>query len=32
MPAATLAFGIFCGYTRLLRADIVDQMNQEDYI
>ena len=32
LPACTLGFGIFCGYTRLLRADLIDQMNQEDYI
>jgi peptide/nickel transport system permease protein len=32
LPSATLGFGIFCGYARLLRADLVDQMNQEDYI
>jgi len=32
MPSATVAFGLFCGYTRILRADLVDQMNGEDYI
>lgn len=32
LPSVSIAFGIFCGYTRLLRADIVDQMNQADYV
>jgi peptide/nickel transport system permease protein len=32
LPSTTLAFGLFCTYTRLLRADIVEQMHGEDYI
>jgi len=32
LPAATIAFGLFCTYTRLLRADIVEQLVAEDYI
>jgi peptide/nickel transport system permease protein len=32
LPAATLAFPLFSVYTRLLRADIVEQMQREDYI
>src|SRR5665213_299762 len=32
LPSATVAFGLFCGYTRILRADLVDQMRGEDYI
>jgi len=32
LPSATIAFGLFCGYTRILRADLVDQMRGEDYI
>jgi peptide/nickel transport system permease protein len=32
LPAVTLAFGLFCGYTRVLRADLLDQMTGEDYI
>jgi peptide/nickel transport system permease protein len=32
LPASTIAFALFCTYTRLLRADIVEQMIGEDYI
>lgn len=32
MPAISIAFGLFCAYNRLLRADIVEQMQREDYV
>jgi peptide/nickel transport system permease protein len=32
LPAITLSFGLFCGYIRVLRADIIDQIDGEDYI
>src|ERR1700722_557365 len=32
LPACAIGFGLFAIYTRLLRADIVDQMQREDYI
>jgi peptide/nickel transport system permease protein len=32
LPAASLGFPLFAVYTRLLRADIVEQMQREDYI
>jgi peptide/nickel transport system permease protein len=32
LPTATLAFPLFCLYTRVLRADLLDQLNSEDYI
>ncbi|MGI5148029.1 ABC transporter permease [Plantactinospora sp. CA-294935] len=32
LPATAIAFALFCEYTRVLRADIVDQMLREDYI
>src|SRR5579863_921613 len=32
LPAAAIGFGLFSVYTRLLRADMVDQMQREDYI
>jgi len=32
LPAAAIAFPLFAVYTRLLRADIVEQMQREDYI
>jgi peptide/nickel transport system permease protein len=32
MPAISIAFGLFCVYNRLLRADIVEQMQREDYV
>jgi peptide/nickel transport system permease protein len=31
LPAVTLGFALFCTYTRVLRADLLDQMG-EDYI
>ena len=32
LPATAIAFALFCEYTRVLRADIVDQLTREDYI
>lgn len=32
LPSMTIAFGIFCGYTRILRGDLIDQLNSADYI
>ncbi|HTX27359.1 MAG TPA: ABC transporter permease, partial [Streptosporangiaceae bacterium] len=32
LPAASLGFPLFAVYTRLLRADIVEQLQREDYI
>src|SRR5579875_2900533 len=32
LPAVSLGFGLFCGYSRVLRADIIDQLQREDYI
>jgi peptide/nickel transport system permease protein len=32
LPAAAIGFGLFAIYTRLLRADLVEQMQREDYI
>jgi peptide/nickel transport system permease protein len=32
LPAAGMAFPLFCLYTRFLRGDLVDQMQSEDYI
>jgi peptide/nickel transport system permease protein len=32
LPAASLGFALFCSYTRLLRADIIDQLASEDYV
>lgn len=32
LPAVTLAFPLFCHYTRILRADLVDQMATGDFI
>lgn len=32
LPAATIGFGLFCVYTRILRADILEQLIAEDYI
>ncbi|MQA08741.1 MAG: ABC transporter permease subunit [Pseudonocardiaceae bacterium] len=32
LPAAAIAFPLFCFYTRFLRGDLVDQMQGEDYI
>jgi peptide/nickel transport system permease protein len=32
LPACAIGFGLFAIYTRLLRADVVEQMQREDYI
>lgn len=32
LPSFTISFGLICGYLRLLRADLIDQMNGEGYI
>lgn len=32
LPSATLAFPLFCHYTRILRADLVDQMATGEFI
>jgi len=32
LPAASIGFPLFAVYTRILRADIVEQMQREDYI
>jgi peptide/nickel transport system permease protein len=32
LPAVSIGFPLFCFYTRLLRADIVDQMQGQDYV
>lgn len=32
LPAASIGFGLFAIYTRILRADLVEQMQREDYI
>jgi peptide/nickel transport system permease protein len=32
LPAAAIAFPLFCMYTRFLRGDLVDQLQGEDYI
>jgi peptide/nickel transport system permease protein len=32
LPCCALGFAHFCGYTRLLRADLVDQLQGRDYI
>lgn len=32
LPAASLGFGLFAIYTRVLRGDLVEQMQREDYI
>ena len=32
LPAAAIGFGLFAIYTRILRADMVEQMQREDYI
>jgi peptide/nickel transport system permease protein len=32
LPACAIGFGLFAIYTRILRADLVDQMQREDYI
>jgi peptide/nickel transport system permease protein len=32
LPSLTIAIGLFAGYSRLLRADLVEQMLSEDYV
>jgi peptide/nickel transport system permease protein len=32
LPAVSIGFPLFCFYTRLLRADILEQMQGEDYV
>ncbi len=32
LPAIAIGFPLFCFYTRLLRADIIEQMEGEDYV
>ncbi len=32
LPACAIGFGLFAIYTRLLRADLIEQMQREDYI
>jgi peptide/nickel transport system permease protein len=32
LPAIAIGFPLFCFYARLLRADIIDQMQGEDYV
>jgi peptide/nickel transport system permease protein len=32
LPSSTLGFALMCNYTRVLRADLSDQMRGEDYI
>jgi peptide/nickel transport system permease protein len=32
LPSLSIGFPLFCFYTRLLRADIIDQMQGEDYV
>jgi peptide/nickel transport system permease protein len=32
LPAVSIGFPLFCFYTRLLRADILDQMQGQDYV
>ncbi|WP_307849601.1 ABC transporter permease [Qaidamihabitans albus] len=32
LPAVSIAFPLFCFYTRFLRGDLVDQLRGEDYI
>jgi peptide/nickel transport system permease protein len=32
LPAVSIGFPLFCFYTRLLRADILEQMQAEDYV
>jgi peptide/nickel transport system permease protein len=32
LPAVSIGFPLFCFYTRLLRADILEQMQSEDYV
>ncbi|SFL18853.1 ABC transporter permease [Geodermatophilus ruber] len=32
LPSAAIGFPLFCFYTRFLRGDLVDQMQQEEYV
>jgi len=32
LPAITMAAGLYGSYTRILRADMIDQLNSEDYV
>ncbi|MGY1634961.1 ABC transporter permease [Geodermatophilus sp. SYSU D01186] len=32
LPSAAIGFPLFCYYTRFLRGDLVDQMQQEEYV
>jgi peptide/nickel transport system permease protein len=32
LPAIALAFPLYCHYARILRADLLDQLNSEDYV
>ena len=32
LPSSTLGFTLMCNYTRVLRADLADQLNTEDYV
>jgi peptide/nickel transport system permease protein len=32
LPAVSIGFPLFCFYTRLLRADVLEQMQSEDYV
>jgi peptide/nickel transport system permease protein len=32
LPSVTIGIGLFCSYTRILRADLIDQMASEEYI
>jgi peptide/nickel transport system permease protein len=32
LPVASLSFGLVCGQTRILRGDLVDQIQSQDYI
>jgi peptide/nickel transport system permease protein len=32
LPAVSIGFPLFCFYTRLLRADILEQMQSQDYV
>jgi peptide/nickel transport system permease protein len=32
LPASSIAFGLFAAFSRILRADLIDQMNGQDYV
>lgn len=32
LPALAIAYPLFCHYTRILRADLIDQLQGEDYV